>query len=74
LSLLFGNKKQLTENKITFTFFDIDTDNTALDEMLSKLKKANISTKNLGIPVIDKEGEIFSNNTNFEDFLKKLLH
>jgi hypothetical protein len=41
--------------------------------MLAKLKKANISLNNLGIPVIDKYGEIFTNNANFDDFLKKLI-
>ncbi|MBP6759606.1 MAG: glutaredoxin family protein [Flavobacterium sp.] len=66
-------KNLLTENKIDFIFYDIDTDKVALNEMLAKLKKANISTNNLGIPVIDKYGEIFSNNANFDDFLKKLI-
>ena len=63
----------LIENKIDFIFFDIDTDKVALNEMLTKLKKANISTNNLGIPIIDKYGEIFSNNANFDDFLKQLI-
>jgi glutaredoxin 3 len=66
-------KNILTEKKIDFIFYDIDTDKVALNEMLAKLKKANISTNNLGIPVIDKYGEIFSNNANFDDFLKKLI-
>jgi glutaredoxin 3 len=66
-------KNILFENKIDFIFYDIDTDKIALNEMLAKLRKANISTNNLGIPVIDKSGEIFSNNTTFDDFLKKLI-
>jgi glutaredoxin 3 len=66
-------KNSLIENKIDFVFYDIDTDKTALNEMLAKLRKANISSANLGIPVIDKYGELFSNNTNFDDFLKKLI-
>jgi len=66
-------KNLLTENNIDFIFYDIDTDKVALNEMLTKVKKANISTNNLGIPVIDKYGEIFSNNANFDDFLKKLI-
>lgn len=66
-------KKILLENKIDFIFYDIDTDKIALNEMLSKLKVAKISTSGLGIPVIDKYGEIFSNNGNFDDFLKKLI-
>ena len=40
---------------------------------LEQPKKANISLNNLGIPVIDKYGEIFTNNANFDDFLKKLI-
>lgn len=66
-------KNILIENKIDFTFYDIDTDKVALNEMLTKLKKANISTNNLGIPVIDKYGVLFSNNTTFDDFIKKLI-
>jgi glutaredoxin len=66
-------KNILIENKIDFIFYDIDTDKVALNEMLAKVKKANISTSNLGIPVIVKYGEIFSNNANFDDFLKKLI-
>ena len=65
-------KNSLIENKVDFIFYDIDTDKEALNEMLAKLRKANISVSNLGIPVIDKYGELFSNNTNFEDFLKRL--
>ena len=66
-------KNILIENKIDFIFYDIDTDKVALNEMLTKLRKANISTNNLGIPVIDKYGELFSNNTTFDYFLKKLI-
>jgi glutaredoxin 3 len=66
-------KNLLIENKIDFIFYDIDTDEVALNEMLNKLKVAKISTNNLGIPVIDKYGELFSNNTTFDDFIKKLI-
>ena len=66
-------KKTLIEKKKRFIFFDIDTNESALNEMLSKLNKAKISTNNLGIPVIDKYGELFSNNTTFDDFIKKLI-
>ena len=66
-------KNILIEKKIDFIFYDIDTDKVALNEMLTKLRKANISTNNLGIPVIDKYGELFSNNTTFDDFIKKLI-
>ena len=66
-------KNLLIENKIDFIFYDIDTDKVALNEMLIKLQNAKISTNNLGIPVIDKHGELFSNNTTFDDFIKKLI-
>lgn len=66
-------KELLTENKIQFIFRDIDNDKEALAEMLAKLKAANLSTHNLGIPVIDKYGELFTNNGDFDDFLKKLI-
>lgn len=68
-----ATKQKLIENKIDFVFYDIDTDKVALSEMLSKLKNANISTNNLGIPVIDKYGEIFTNNADFNDFLIKIV-
>jgi hypothetical protein len=41
--------------------------------MLAKLRKSNINTNNIGIPVIDKDGKLFSNNTTFDDFIKKLI-
>lgn len=65
-------KAFLKENHIDFVFYDIDKNQEALKEMLTKLRNANISTSNLGIPVIDKQGIIFTNNGVFEDFLKKL--
>ncbi len=65
-------KAFLKENNIDFIFYDIDKNQEALKEMLTKLRNANISTSNLGIPVIDKQGVIFMNSGVFEDFLKKL--
>lgn len=65
-------KKYLKDNNIEFVFYDIDKNQDALREMLFKLKKANISTNNLSIPVIDKQGVIFTNSIPFEAFLKKL--
>lgn len=65
-------KAYLKKNNIEFVFFDIDKNATALKEMLAKLRNAGISTSNLGIPVIDKQGVIFTNNGVFEEFLKKL--
>lgn len=62
----------LKNNSINFVFYDIDKDPVALKEMLGKLEKANISTANLGIPVVDKQGQFIINNGNFEDFLNKL--
>lgn len=65
-------KAFLTQNKISFEFFDIDKNPEALKEMLLKLKNANISTQNLGIPVVDKNGIIYTNTGVFEEFLQKL--
>jgi glutaredoxin len=67
-----ATQKYLKENHIEYVFYDIDKNQDALREMLFKLKKANISTNNLGIPVIDKQGVVFTNNIPFEEFLKKL--
>ncbi len=65
-------KAFLKEKKIDFVFYDIDKNPSALQEMLAKLRKANMSTSNLGIPVVDKNGVLFSNNVDFQEFLKKL--
>lgn len=65
-------KNFLKEKKIAFVFYDIDKQPEALNEMLTKLRKANISTSNLGIPVVDKKGVLFLNNGDFQEFLKKL--
>lgn len=65
-------KAFLKENHIDFVFYDIDKNQEALKEMLIKLRNANISTSNLGIPVVDKYGTVFTNNGVFEEFLKKL--
>ena len=41
--------------------------------MYVKLRKANISTSNFQIPVIDKYGEIITNDySTFEMFLSKI--
>jgi len=65
-------KQFLKEKNIAFVFYDIDKDPVALREMLTKLRNADISTSNLGIPVVDKKGVLFSNNGDFKEFLKKL--
>mgnify|MGYP003412125919 CR=1 FL=1 len=65
-------KAFLTKNNISFEFFDIDKNPEALKEMLLKLRNAKISTQNLGIPVVDKNGVIYMNNGVFEEFLQKI--
>lgn len=68
----FETKDFLKKNNIEFVFYDIDKNPEALKEMLVKVRSKNISTSNLAIPVVDKNGEIFSNNGNFHEFLQKL--
>jgi glutaredoxin len=65
-------KKTLVEKKKDFVFYDIDTNKAALDEMLTKLNRAKISTNNLQIPVVDKCGVMYVNNTDFKDFINKI--
>lgn len=67
-----ATQKYLKDNNIEFTFYDIDKNPEALKEMLTKLRNAKISTNNLGIPVVDKNGILFTNVGVFEEFLKKL--
>ncbi|PTX62263.1 glutaredoxin [Kordia periserrulae] len=66
-------KQFLKDKKVTFVYYDVDVNEEKLKEMLFKLRKANISTSNLSLPVIDKDGEIFTNSEPFEEFLKKIL-
>lgn len=67
-----ATQKFLKENNIDFKFYDIDKNPEALKEMLSKLRNAKMSTNNLGIPVVDKDGVLFTNVGVFEEFLEKL--
>ncbi|MFB0910459.1 MAG: glutaredoxin family protein, partial [Flavobacterium sp.] len=65
-------KDSLTKKQMAFVFFDIDRDTKALNQMLIKLRNANISTNNLQIPVVDKYGVLYVNNANFKDFITKI--
>jgi len=65
-------KKYAIEQNIKFVYYDIDKDERALKEMLSKLKENNISLSNLNLPVVDKKGYVFTNEADFNVFLKKL--
>ncbi|GLB51421.1 hypothetical protein NBRC110019_04600 [Neptunitalea chrysea] len=65
-------KAYLEDRNIAYVFFDIDINEKALKEMLGKLKNAGISLSSVAIPVIDKEGDIFMNDGDFEEFLEKL--
>lgn len=66
-------KKFAEENQLKFIYFDIDKDEKALKEMLTKLRQNNISTSNLNLPVVDKNGLVFTNEVDFSSFLKKLI-
>lgn len=66
-------KKYAEEHRLKFIYFDIDKDEKALKEMLSKLRQNNISTANLNLPVVDKNGLVFTNEIDFSSFLKKLI-
>lgn len=67
-----ATQKYLKDNNIEFKFYDIDKNPEALKEMLTKLRNAKMSTNNLGIPVVDKDGMLFTNVGVFEEFLEKL--
>lgn len=66
-------KKYAVEHQLKFIYFDIDKDEKALKEMLTKLRQNNISTSNLNLPVVDKNGLVFTNEVDFNSFLKKLI-
>lgn len=65
-------KESLSKKQIAFIFYDIDNDKLALNQMLTKLISAKISTNNLQIPVVDKYGVMYVNNENFKDFITKI--
>jgi glutaredoxin len=65
-------KTALEEKKIAYVFYDIDTNEVALNEMLAKLNKAKMSTNNLRIPVVDKYGVLYVNTIDFKEFIKKV--
>ncbi|WP_439153043.1 glutaredoxin family protein [Winogradskyella sp.] len=66
-------KTYLTEKNIPFVFHDLDLDPKKIEEMYTKLRKANISTANFQIPVVDKGGKIITNDYGtFEIFLSKI--
>lgn len=66
-------KTYLTKKNIPFVFHDLDLDSKKIEEMYVKLRKANISTSNFQIPVVDKDGEIITNDySTFDIFLSKI--
>lgn len=65
-------KAFLKQREIKFIFYDIDLNKEKEQEMLVKLKKANISIRTLNLPVIDLKGQIQLNKGNLDDFLKGL--
>ena len=66
-------KAYLKEHKIEFVYFDVDVNMSKQNEMISKLTHAKIDISQLSLPVIDKGGEVFTNNTDFESFLKRII-
>jgi glutaredoxin 3 len=67
-------KTYLNENKIKYIYYDIDKNQEKLNEMITKLRANKISLSNLSLPVIDKNGFIFNNSIEFEEFLIKILN
>ncbi len=65
-------KAYLKEKKIGFTYYDVDVNLLKQREMLIKLQKAGIPVDNLSLPVVDLNGKLVMNGSNFKDFLKKL--
>ena len=66
-------KTYLTKKNIPFVFHDLDLNSKKVEEMYVKLRKAKISTSNFQIPVVDKDGEIITNDySTFDIFLSKI--
>ncbi|WP_111309194.1 glutaredoxin family protein [Confluentibacter sediminis] len=66
-------KAFLKERKVKFVYFDVDVNLEKQQEMLNKLIKANIDISSLRLPVIDKDGELFTNGKDFDAFLKRVI-
>ena len=66
-------KAFLKERKVKFIYFDVDVNLEKQQEMLNKLIKANIDISSLSLPVIDKDGELFTNGKDFDAFLKRVI-
>ena len=66
-------KAFLKERKVKFVYFDVDVNLGKQQEMLNKLIKANIDISSLSLPVIDKDGELFTNGKDFDAFLKRVI-
>ncbi|MAM22710.1 MULTISPECIES: glutaredoxin family protein [Croceibacter] len=63
----------LKEKNIEFIFYDIDLSESKLNEMLKKLSTNGVDISNVKLPVIDKSGKLFMNDSKFQDFLKMLV-
>lgn len=65
-------KAHLQVKEISFIYYDIDTNEIKLQEMLYKMRIAGFSTSNVQLPVIDKAGELFMNDQDFQFFLNRI--
>lgn len=65
-------KAYLKKRNIEYVYYDVDENLEQQKEMIIKLKKANISLSNLSLPVIDNNGNVFINEGDFQEFLKRL--
>jgi glutaredoxin len=67
-------KAYLKERKIEFSYYDVDVNLLKQREMLIKMQKTNMSVDNLSLPVVEKNGKLFMNNGDFDNFLKGLIN
>lgn len=66
-------KEILTEKKINFQYYDVDTNRPKLQEMLDMLEENNFSLSNVQLPVVDRNGDVFMNDSDFDQFIEKLI-
>ena len=66
-------KAYLKAHDVAFVYYDVDVNLPKQNEMILKLTKAKIDVSQLSLPVIDKDGEVFTNSTDFEKFLEKII-
>ncbi|MFC4096735.1 glutaredoxin family protein [Euzebyella saccharophila] len=67
-------KSYLTSKQIAFTYYDVDVNLTKQREMVLKIQLAGLPAESISLPVIDKNGTLFMNDSDFDVFLNRITN